>query len=308
MNLKHARYILTIIKEGNITNAAKKLFISQPSLSQTVKLVEKDLGTIIFDRNTDPISLTAAGEKYVSAVKQIIMISNNLYKEIDETTNYYKGKLRFGIPVQRALQLLPYIINVFKSKYPNVDLNIYENGSVITENMILSGDIDIGCSTTYPKYEDIEYVLVEKEKLILIAGKETELSKKISSGTPINIREAEKEKFVLSLRGHNIRVITDRLFASQNIDPNIMLETRSIEVAKRVAIDCNGVMVCPLDYMQMTPELMKRCSMYPIIDFESNRDFYVFYRKDAFLTKYMRDLIDIVFDAHKESIVFEKTE
>ena len=54
MNIKHAQYVLTVLKEGSITNAAKKLYVSQPSLSQMIKLAENNLGAPIFNRNTDP--------------------------------------------------------------------------------------------------------------------------------------------------------------------------------------------------------------------------------------------------------------
>lgn len=55
MNFKHINYVLTILNEGSITAASKKLFVSQPALSQTIKLIEQDLGAPIFDRTTDPI-------------------------------------------------------------------------------------------------------------------------------------------------------------------------------------------------------------------------------------------------------------
>lgn len=54
MNIKHAQYMLTVMQEGSITAAAKKLYISQPSLSQMIKLVETNLGTPIFNRSTEP--------------------------------------------------------------------------------------------------------------------------------------------------------------------------------------------------------------------------------------------------------------
>ena len=62
MNDKHIQAILTVLKEGSITAGAKKLFVSQPSLSQMIKNAEANLGAPIFDRSTDPITLTAAGE------------------------------------------------------------------------------------------------------------------------------------------------------------------------------------------------------------------------------------------------------
>ena len=67
MNEKHMQYVLTVLKEGSFTNAAKKLYVSQPSLSQIIKTAESNLGAPIFDRSTDPITLTPAGQLYVEA-------------------------------------------------------------------------------------------------------------------------------------------------------------------------------------------------------------------------------------------------
>ena len=67
MNEKHMQYVLTVLKEGSFTNAAKKLYVSQPSLSQIIKTAESNLGAPIFNRSTDPITLTPAGQLYVEA-------------------------------------------------------------------------------------------------------------------------------------------------------------------------------------------------------------------------------------------------
>ena len=87
MNEKHIQYILTIVKEGSITAASKKLYVSQPSLSQTVKLIERDLGAEIFDRRTVPISHTSAGKKYVEAARQMEDIKRCLHEEIKKMGN-----------------------------------------------------------------------------------------------------------------------------------------------------------------------------------------------------------------------------
>ena len=75
MNEKHMQYVLTVLKEGSFTNAAKKLYVSQPSLSQIIKTAESNLGAPIFDRSTDPITLTPAGQLYVEAARQVTTIS-----------------------------------------------------------------------------------------------------------------------------------------------------------------------------------------------------------------------------------------
>ncbi|MFR5601291.1 MAG: LysR substrate-binding domain-containing protein [Lachnospiraceae bacterium] len=299
MNTKHAQYMLTVLEEGSITRAAKKLYVSQPSLSQMIKLVETNLGTPIFNRNTDPITLTYAGQKYMEAAKQILTINHNLQKEIDEITHEDHGKIRLGIPVQRAMQVLPYVLPRFKEKYPYVELDIQEQGSATIETMVKEGRVDLACLTTYPKHEELAYILIEHEDLVLLTNKESPVAKRIQPGTPIDITDVKDETFISIKNGHSVRTIQDRLFISNDIQPRILMETSSIEVGKRTALACGGVMLCPLNYIYMSPDLLPQCATYPVKGVINNRSFYVCHRKDLYLTKYMNDFIKILTDEER---------
>ena len=81
--------------------------------------------------------------------------------------------------------------------------------------------------------------------------------------------------------------------------PDILLKTTSIEVGKRTAIACDAVMICPINYIEMSPELYPYCAVYPIKGIENQRSFYLCHRKDLYLTKYMRDFIHILTDVEK---------
>lgn len=294
MNIKHAQYMLTVLKEGSITAAAKKLYISQPSLSQMIKLVENTLGTPIFNRSTDPITLTYAGEKYIEAAKKILTINDNLIKEIEEINHEEHGTIKLGIPVQRAMQVMPYVLPRFYAKYPHVKVDVRESGSANTEAAVLDGNVDLACLTTYPKHEELNYILMEEEELVLLTSRNSQLAKRIPSGTPISITEAKNEKFISSKVGHSVRDTQDRLFVTYDIQPEILMETSSIEVGKRTAIACDAVMICPINYIEMTPELHPGCCVYPIQGIEQRRSFYVCHRKELYLTKYMKDFIEIL--------------
>lgn len=294
MNIKHAQYMLTVLKEGSITAAAKKLYISQPSLSQMIKLVENTLGTPIFNRSTDPITLTYAGEKYIEAAKKILTINDNLIKEIEEINHEEHGTIKLGIPVQRAMQVMPYVLPRFYAKYPHVKVDVRESGSANTEAAVLDGNVDLACLTTYPKHEELNYILIEEEELVLLTSRNSQLAKRIPSGTPISITEAKNEKFISSKVGHSVRDTQDRLFVTYDIQPEILMETSSIEVGKRTAIACDAVMICPINYIEMTPELHPGCCVYPIQGIEQRRGFYVCHRKELYLTKYMKDFIEIL--------------
>ena len=294
MNIKHAQYILTVLQEGNITNAAKKLYISQPSLSQMIKLVENNLGTPIFNRSTDPITLTYAGQRYMDAARQVLAINENLKKEIEEITHEDHGKFRLGIPIQRGMQVLPYVLPKFFAKYPHVDIELIESGSTETEKLLLEGKVDITCMTTVPRYEELHYTLVENEELVLLTSRNTDLARRIPNGTPISILEAKNENFISNKPGHSVRAIQDSLFAAHNISPKLLLETASIEIEKKVTIACNAVMICPLNYIEKDENFRSQAHIYPLQDIDSKRHCYICHRKDLYLTKYMRDFISIL--------------
>ncbi len=299
MNIRHIQYVLTVLSEGSITSAAKKLYVSQPSLSQTIKIVENNLGATIFNRNTDPLTLTYAGQKYVEAAKQILAINHNLAREIEEINHEDHGFIRLGVPVQRAMQVMPYVLPRFQKQYPFVSLKLMEYGSATLESMVLEGSLDLACLTTYPKHEELRYTLIEDEDLVLLTSKNTDIAKRISSGTEISILEAKDELFICSKPGHSVRTTQDRLFITYDIQPKILLETSSIEVAKRTTLACDAVFICPINYIEMSPDIHPYCNIYPIKGIENRRSFYICHRKDLYLPKYMRDFIQILTQVEK---------
>ena len=192
------------------------------------------------------------------------------------------------------MQVMPYVLPRFYAKYPHVKVDVRESGSANTEAAVLDGNVDLACLTTYPKHEELNYILIEEEELVLLTSRNSQLAKRIPSGTPISITEAKNEKFISSKVGHSVRDTQDRLFVTYDIQPEILMETSSIEVGKRTAIACDAVMICPINYIEMTPELHPGCCVYPIQGIEHRRSFYVCHRKELYLTKYMRDFIEIL--------------
>lgn len=294
MNEKHMQYVLTVLKEGSFTSAARKLFVSQPSLSQIIKSAEANLGAPIFNRNTDPITLTPAGQLYVDAAKQITTISNNLTKQIEELSKEEFGKLRLGISVQRGMDILPYVYPRFKARFPHVDLELHEQGSATMERSVLEGAVGIALLTTSPKYEELIYELIQKENLILIVNRNCRLAKEIPPGTPIDIRSAQNEIFICSSHGHSARTLLDSLFITREIKPRIGLETISIEVGIKIVETSEVVMACPDAYIDASNSETAPYFSYPLLGVENPRHFYACYRKDLYLTKYMRGFLEIL--------------
>jgi len=296
MNMKHIQYVLTVLREGSITGASKKLYVSQPALSQTIKQIEQDLGAPIFDRSTDSISLTFAGQKYVDAAQKMLDIERNLRTQISEMKDEVHGRIRVGISVQRGLQLLPLIVPEFSREYPFVKIELVEHGSDTLEHMTSEGHCDIALIATNEKPNKLNYVLIENEQVVLMAARSTQLAHRIPDGTPIEITEAQNEKFVSMKSGHSVRLVQDRLFALHHINPQILMETSNMEAGKHVAARSNAVMLIPQVYVSNSLDLHYRVQCHPILNTDYERHFYLCYRKGLYLPKYMEDFARIVFE------------
>ncbi|NLF26843.1 MAG: LysR family transcriptional regulator [Clostridiales bacterium] len=294
MNIKHAHYILSILREGSYTNAAKTLYVSQPSLSQTVKQVEKQYGVQIFDRTYDTPTLTFAGRKYVDAAKQVLLIDANLQNEFAELKKEVRARMRLGIPHQRGMLLLPRVVPEFLRQYPCIKIDLEEHGSETLERLAREGMVDIALVTTHPKQNQLEYILIENEQLVLMVSKKLALAEKYPDGSEIDIHDAAQERFISMRPGHSVRVIQDRLFEKYNLEPNILIETNSLEAAKNITAPAGAVMICPYVYIAKEPKLLEQVHCYPIRNNDYERHFYLCYRKGLYFAKYMQDFLEIV--------------
>ena len=292
MNMKQALYFKTIAQYGTITAAAKQLYISQPSLSQTLRQIEDEAGTPLFDRSTSPFHLTYAGERYLKAVEAMLDIETRLKEEIESIRRDDGGRLRLGISITRAMQVLPDVIPIFTKAYPNVTIELTEAASASLEGLLQKGQIDLALAALEANEANIAYELIEKESIGILAGKDSQLAKLIPSGTPISLEMVEKETFVSLDTSHSSRIIQDRLFRRYNIRPKILLETSALEVARRVALKSGACMVLPDVYAD---EFVFNSggAFYPLKDYENHRHFYACYRNDENTKKYIRDFVSI---------------
>lgn len=294
MNLRYAECVQAVLQCGSITAAAKSLYISQSALSQMIKRAEKELGADIFNRDTDPISLTFAGERYLDAMRQVTAINTNLLNEVNEINGETRGCLRLGISIQRGMQLLPLIIPEFAKRYPKIRIELIEKGSSTLERMLHEGAFDLGLITTEPRFQDLTYELLETEEVVLMAAKNSNFARRMHKRTEVSILEAANEPFVILSPGHSVRTVQESVFHNHMIDPPILLETDSLEAAKRLAATGAALMFCPSVYVNQDKELRNRVICYQVAGMEYKRNFYACYRQDMVLLRFMSDLIDIV--------------
>lgn len=296
MNLKQAQYVKTIAECGSITAAAKKLFVSQPSLSQMLRQLEQETGLPIFDRSTSPMRLTYAGEKYLHAAERILAANAELDSQLREIRHEHAGRLRLGISVTRAMQVMPLVMPIFQQQYPNVSLQMTESGSANLEEMLRGGSIDLAFAALESTSPSLAYELLEQETIGVLAGRDAAITRQNPNGTALPLEAFRRESFVSLTKGHSSRITQDKLFRKYGLSPNILLETDALEVGRRVALEAGACMLLPSIYIDGYCYQRKGC-FYPLADYENHRHFYACYRKDEFVPQYARDFIQITASA-----------
>lgn len=288
MNLNHAEYILAILDAGSLSAAAKKLFISQPALSQTVRLVEKSLGVAIFERRGGKLCLTCAGERYANTVRQMLLLEHNLKNEIDEIKREHGGFLRFGIPVQYSMTVLPSLLPKFQKEYPLVRMDITEKGSSDLARLVAQGSLDMALIRGVMRESELTYIQLQEESMGLLVGSGCDLYHQYPDGTVLDITQAADEKFVFMREGHSSRITQDKLTEKYSLSLCKLLELDSFETAKEVAISCGGVMVAPYTVLQRDKTLKSRARFYPLRDADNNQNTFLIYNTQLYLTRYMQ--------------------
>jgi DNA-binding transcriptional LysR family regulator len=119
-----SQYAYRVYREKSFSAAAKSLFVSQPALSTCIARLEKELGFLIFDRSTVPISLTAAGKIYIDSLEEIMESERHMRRRIRQLSDTKKDRLSIGGNSNAAYCMLPVLCREFVRQYPDISLQL----------------------------------------------------------------------------------------------------------------------------------------------------------------------------------------
>ena len=308
MDFREMLYITTVADCRSITAAARKLYISQPSLSHIVSKVEQDVGVKLFDRGTSPLTITYAGEKYVETARKILLMSDNLRKELIDAGLGEKGRINFGMPTERAGYMLPAVIPEFKKQYPGIELQVMEAKSDELLQAILRDDISF---YVIPRSQGelpvgLKAESIYREQLLLVA-EESMLTEDmfLDESSVLNMTEGKRKNrcvnlskmanlpFVMLKKGHAIRKKTDLVLRQYGIDPKIMIELSSCISAVQLAAAGLGVAIVP----QRAIDALGGMERFNCYDFSVTPEFWsvnAVYKENMYLGRAERFLINLM--------------
>lgn len=169
LELRHLRYFLAIADEMNFGQAAEKLDIAQPGLSQQIKMLEHILGVTLFDRSRRRLRMTLAGEMFESEVRQIMAHVDHAIETTQRAGRGEVGRLAIGYVGSAAYTgMLTSLVGDFRVGYPKVDLAISELTMLSQLEQIAQGRLDIGfIRPPVPLPEGVAAIMLSAEDLFI---------------------------------------------------------------------------------------------------------------------------------------------
>lgn len=252
INFLNLEYFLIAAEELNFTKAAKRLYISQQSLSNHISNMEKEFGVVLFNRTT-PLTLTYAGRALKARARQMLDLKDETYRELNDIKDFSVGQLVIGVSHTRGRILLPEVLPRYKERFPNIDLHLMEGNSSQLDNYLLHGEVDLIIGMLPFKVDDVETVPICKEEILLAVpdavlereypGRLDEMKAQLSAHTDISL--LKNCPFLLINKGNRVRTIADDIFEEAHITPRIILETENIETVLALAAKGMGITFYP---------------------------------------------------------------
>lgn len=192
MDIRYIKYFVELAKEKNFTRASNNLHISQPALSKAIKLLEYETNTKLIERNTKRFRLTKQGEVfYENAKKALDVINFEIYK-LEDSLTYSKKILKLGLPPVIGAAYFPGIIAKFQEEYPDIQIQIIEEGSNEIRQKVKDEELELGVTIIPIESKTLSTIPIAKGQVVLVVNKKH----KLASKKYIDIKELKDEKFI----------------------------------------------------------------------------------------------------------------
>ncbi len=293
---KELNMLYTIKKEGGISAAARKMYLSQPALSQRLTTLELEVGFKIFRRDLSPVDFTYEGQLYLKKLEQIQELDRNFETQISEIQNQNFGMVSLALSSMRTQQLLPNLLLLMKERLPNLELKLVHGNkrSDLTE-LLADRKVDfIINSITYPEFmqeklsqSDIVAVLPQSHPLSVACSH----VKHWDSKEPISLHELKDDLFILNYPTQGSRIVAEQAFQMQNFAPQHILEvfdnytiTQLVQHGIGVALLASTTLAPLYDQLDVC---LFRLTQSPVTNV------YLSYRKSLYISSLMKQFIEL---------------
>ncbi|MDV7220369.1 LysR family transcriptional regulator [Streptomyces prunicolor] len=244
MQFQQLQYFVAVAETRHFTRAADVVHVAQPSLSQQIKALERELGADLFLRARGNITLTDAGEALLPLARRILADADTARHEVLELVQLRSGRIRLGATPSLCTGLLPDVLRAFHDRYPGIRLLIEEGGSHDLVRELARGALDLALvvlplPTPSPALTTVELL---REDLVVVSSPEATAP---GRGRTVRISDLEGERLVMFRHGYDLRELTVAACRAEGFEPDFAVEGGEMDAVLGFVRAGLGVAVVP---------------------------------------------------------------
>ena len=225
MNINQLKSFVEVVRSDfNITNAAEKLYTSQPTVSKQLKILEDELNVSLFNRkNNNLLSLSPIGEEVHRVACDILAQFDKIKSLVSHEDTTTKQNLRIATTHTQIRYKLPKVIERFNARYPNISLHFHQGAPAQLAEMVKNGDVDFAIATeSLHLYDD----------LLTLPCYQWSRSAIVPHDEQLTIQELAHYPLITYVFGFTGRSKLDQVFYQNHLTPNVVLTAVDTEIIK----------------------------------------------------------------------------
>ena len=307
VNTQYFYYFEEVARSGSITQAAKKLHVSQQALSEYIKRMEAHYEITLFNRRPT-LHLTHAGELLLAHIRQSIESEEILSAQFSRIRTHQIGRIRLGITPTRAPIFFPQIFARFNAKHPMVELSLHEDNTPILTKNLVEGKLDfvISLETNPSAHEGVSSdTLLADRKLYFLASS----SLLVAHGIPtrripglikkgVCLQQIASIPIVLKPATSKIHEQLAQAYRRAGYKPNVIVESSHVFPMLPLCVaGYVGIFVNQTIYRYLTEhykDIMQAVRVLPVLDMPVNCDIACMYNTNAPKPLFFNDFMQVV--------------
>lgn len=252
MDIKPLRYLVTVADLGSFTLAAEKFGVAQPAVSMSIRNLEKQLKLTLLDRGEKRVRPTAEGRLLISYATRILDEVKAAELALSEARGLTKGEVRIGIPSMLGSYYFPPVLMAFKHCYPELNLQVFEDGTRSIQRKIREGQLDVGVLVADQLPDDLEALPFLQEEMVVCVPKDHAFANQQN----VSFEEFFTEELVLFKEGYFHREFINRISQSTGLTPRVAFESNLIPLTKSIVRQGFGITVFLKLVLKDEPDLV----------------------------------------------------
>ena len=241
MDLRQLEILQAIAETGSFTACGRKLHVSQSAISRQILLLEEELGEPLFLRVGRQVRMTPAAESLVQLGQRVFLDVRETVGTITDRTRELRGTLRLSGGMTVCLYVFPPLLKHLRRVHPHLDVRLTVATAGRSVQEIRGGRVDAGLLTLPVQESDLVTVPVMREELLLVTTPTHPLARRRKVAPP----DLDGQPFVLFEVGSATRKVIDQFFATEKIEPTIVMDTENVEIIKAMVKTGMGVGIVP---------------------------------------------------------------